>query len=237
MRIALLISGNGTTAEQIILATHSERLRNVEPALVIATRADAPGIERAVRAGIPSKDVIVIAPSGFLDEQSFGNTIIAACEERGVDFIGQYGWMAKTPANVIERFKDMMVNQHPGPLDPGKPDFGGIGMYGRRVHAARLWFVRKTNRDFWTETTAQRVGIQFDEGAVVKRKKLDILPSDDPITLQERLLPLEYEVQIEALEDFARGTAKEIVRVEPLIRSGEESILEECKKEAIKLYP
>ena len=238
MKIALLISsGNGTTAEHIILAVHSGRLEGIEPTLVIASRAGAPGIERAIQAGISKDNVVVIQPGNFENEESFGEAIIKACEARGVEFIGQYGWMQKTPQNVIERFQGMMVNQHPGPLDPGRPDFGGTGMYGRRVHAARLYFVHQTNHDFWTEATAQRVAVHYDEGAVLKRKQVPILPDDDVMALQERVLPVEHEVQIETLRDFATGQVKELKRETPLVLPGEEKILEECKREAIELYP
>ncbi|MBI4086028.1 MAG: hypothetical protein HY433_02175 [Candidatus Liptonbacteria bacterium] len=237
MKIALLISGNGTTAEQIILAARSGILKNIEPALIIGSRAGAPGIGRAMEAGISKDNVVVIQLGNFENEETFGEAIIKACEARGVEFIGQYGWMQKTPQNVIERFQGMMVNQHPGPLDTGRLDFGGTGMYGRRVHAARLFFVRRTNRDFWTEATAHRVTANFDEGAVVKRKQVPILPDDDAETLRERVLPAEHEVQIETLRDFATWQVKELKRETPLVLPGEEKILDECKAEAIKLYP
>lgn len=237
MRIALLISGNGTTAEQIILAVRSGALKGIEPALVVASRAGIPGIERAVKAGILKDDVIVLQRSDFENEEAFGEAIIKACETRGVELVGQYGWMQKTPQNVIERFQRMMVNQHPGPLDPGRPDFGGTGMYGRRVHAARLYFVRRTSRDFWTEATAQRVAIGYDEGAVLKRKQVLILPNDDVAALQERVLPAEHEIQIETLRDFATGKVQELKRETPLILPGEEKILEEAKRAAIMLFP
>ncbi len=237
MRIALLISGNGTTAEQIILAVNSGTLKGIEPALVIASRDGIPGIERVMKAGISKEDVVVIQPGDFENEKAFGEAIIKTCEARGVEFIGQYGWMQKTPRNVVERFRGMMVNQHLGPLDPGRPDFGGTGMYGRRVHAARLYFVRQTNHDFWTEATAQRVAVEFDGGAVLKRKQVLILPDDDVAALQERVLPVEHEVQIETLHDFATGQVKELKRETPLVLPGEETILEEAKRAAILLFP
>ena len=237
MKIALLISGGGTTAAEIILAARSGQLNGIEPALVVASRAGTLGIERAAEAGMLKNSIVVMQPGNFENEKVFGEAIIKECETRGVEFIGQYGWMGKTPQNVIERFQGMMVNQHPGPLDPCRPDFGGTGMYGRRVHAARLYFVRRTNRDFWTEATAQRVAVRYDEGAVLKRKKVLILPDDDVASLQERVLPVEYEVQIETLRDFAAGEVKELKRETPLILPGEEEILEEAKEAAMLLFP
>lgn len=236
LRLCMLISGGGTTMQAIIRACKSGRLSGVKPVCVIASTGEAKGIEKALAEGILAEDIKVIRPNKKSPED-FGAQIIEACFARGVDLIGQYGWLPKTPANVIEVYGGMMINQHPGPLDPGYPDFGGKGMYGRRVHCARLYFVKSVNRDFWTEATAQRVARDFDTGSILKMARTDILPDDDVISLQERVLPIEHEVQIEALEDFARGQVVELVRLERLVLSGEESILEEAKKLARIEFP
>lgn len=135
----------------------------------------------------------------------------------------------------------MMVNQHPGPLDPGHPDFGGPGMYGRRVHAARLYYVRETEEDrerHWTEATAQRVAPQYDEGAVVRRTVVPIQLDDDPISLQQRVLPVEHRVQIETLEMFAENRVTMCVRPERLIRLvWMYRILNRAKRVAELLFP
>ncbi len=233
MRIALLISGSGTTAEAIIKACGSGRLLGVEPVLVIASQAEIGGIIRVQNAGMKPEDVVILDSKTFQDSEAFGQAIIDECKKRNVDFVGQYGWMIKTPANVIRAYEGMMTNQHPGPV----PEFGGPKMYGIRVHQARLCFVKKTNREYWSEATAQRVAINFDEGAVVHSKRVEILPDDTAETLAARMLPVEHEVQIETLQMFANGTVKEVVREASLVNPDEESILEECKKAAIKLYP
>ena len=69
------------------------------------------------------------------------------------------------------------------------------------------------------------------------RRQVPILPEDTVETLQARLLPEEHALQIETLQHFADGKVKELVRNEPLVRPEEYALLEECKKEAIKLYP
>src|SRR5437588_342377 len=94
-----------------------------------------------------------------------------------------------TAAAILQACRSgRIINQHPGPLDPGRPDFGGKGMFGRRVHAARLLFVNQTGHDFWTEATSQRVAENFNEGPVLNRKQLNILPDDTVETLAARLL-------------------------------------------------
>ena len=239
LKLAMLISGGGTTAAAIIQACQNGELfgSGLEPALVVASKENIDGIERIKNLGFLEKDIVIISPKDFSTPEEFGTAIIRACRERNVDIIGQYGWLHKTPANVVEAYKDKMINQHPGPLDPGHLDFGGAGMYGRRVHSARLCFVKKTNRDFRTEATAQKVAANYDEGAVLYKKTVEILPDDTVESLQARVLPIEHSVQIETLKMLANGTLREIIRDDRLINPGEKKILEECKKEAVKLYP
>lgn len=233
--------------EAIIKASKGGVLLGLEPVLVIANNPDAGGIEKAKALGIKDEDIVVLKPKDFENSdkfgearptESFGQAILNECKKRNVDFIGQYGWMVKTPLSVCEAYKGKIVNQHPGPLDPkGNGDFGGSGMYGMRVHEARLQFIKMTNRDFWTEATCHRVTANFDEGVIIKRKQVPIFQNDTAEILQARVLPVEHEVQIEALQDFMNNTVTEFKRETPLVLPGEEKILEECKKNAIAKYP
>ncbi|MCE9549373.1 hypothetical protein K8Q98_03200 [Candidatus Nomurabacteria bacterium] len=237
LKLALLISGSGSTMEAIIKACQSGKLENVQPVLVIASKENIGGIEKAKNLGMAPRDILVLNPHDFDNEEEFGKKIITECVKRGVNFIGQYGWMVKTPYNVLKAFDGNIINQHPGPLEHGRPDFGGPGMYGLRVHQARLEFVRMTNRDFWTEVSAHRVTEKFDEGAVVKSARVAILTDDTAETLQARALPVEHEIQISTLNDFVNNTVREIHRDTRMVLPGEEKILEECKMRAKKLYP
>ncbi len=238
MKIALLISGGGTTASRIISETRpGGRLEGVIPAIVISSKPDAEGINRVMEAGMNPEDVIVLDPKKFPTPGTFGSAIISECEKRGVEFVGQYGWMVKTPANVIQHFHGKMTNQHPGPLDIGREDFGGAGMYGKRVHHARICFVERTGHDYFSEATSQRVEEEFDKGKVVKLARVPIMQGDTAETLAERMLPIEHEVQIQTLLDFLHNNVGEVFRNEPLVRPEEYEILEHCKKEAIEKYP
>lgn len=233
MRIALLISGRGSTATAIISACASGRLKGVVPACVISSRPDMSGLHAIEKTGMPDDQVYVVEPKTFNSPEEFGEAILTICRKHKVDFIGQYGWLVKTPENVIRAYPNMMTNQHNGPL----PDFGGDGMYGMRVHCARLLFVRAVKRDFWSEATAQRVAVHFDEGAVLKTARVEILANDTPETLAARMLPIEHEVEIETLRDFASGRVQEQKRETPVVLPGEEGLLVAVKKEAIKMYP
>ncbi|MFA6099973.1 MAG: hypothetical protein WC750_03795 [Patescibacteria group bacterium] len=240
LRIGLFVSGGGTTALDIYRACHDGRLPHVHPALMIASKVCG-AIQKALEAGMSDKDIVVIRPKrGCPGSPEFGEAILKACHDHGVDFIGQYGWLPMTPENVIETYQNMIVNQHPGPLDPERPsgfDFGGDGMYGRRVHCARLYFARSIRDEFWTEAVSHRATKKLDRGAVVNSARVEILPTDDVISLQERVLPVEHRVSVEALRMFSEGTVKEVRRQEPLVIKSELGILKEAKRIAITLWP
>ncbi|HEU0085823.1 MAG TPA: formyltransferase family protein [Candidatus Paceibacterota bacterium] len=237
IRLALLISGGGTTMEAIIKATKNGTLTNVNPVLVIASKETAGGIEKAKALGISGENIIVLERKKFKDSVEFGEAIISECEKRNVNMIGQYGWMVLTPQNVIKRFEKRIVNQHPGPLDTGRPDFGGEGMYGLRVHEARRLFVKNVNRDFFTEATCHYVTEEFDKGEVIKRNVMEFSLDDLATDIQQKLLPIEHQTQIEALQDIASDRIEIFKREIPLVNEGEEEILKECKQSAKLAYP
>lgn len=237
-RLATLISGGGTTMQEIIKACQSGEIP-LQVACVISSNPNAGGIEKARNLGIPERDILVINPDDYKDQngkvnqQAFGITLFSELDRRGVDVVTQNGWMPLTPDFVVGEFEESMFNQHPGPV----PEFGGEGMFGRRVHAARLNFIQEVNRDHWTEAIAQRIHKEYDKGTVVKSEKVEIFPDDTVDSLQQRVLPVEHRVQIEMLKDFANGTLKEAEPRKSLVMPGEEEILFLARQKAIKDYP
>jgi len=236
-RLVSLISGGGTTMEQIIKACQSGEIP-MDVAGVISSNPTAGGIEKARRLGIPEKNIVVVDQNKFrgadrkVDLEGFGLAILKELRERGATVVTQNGWLPLTPEHVIDEYSETIFNQHPGPV----PEFGGRGMYGRRVHAARMLFVRQTKRDFWTEAIAQRVDKKYDQGAVVKSTRVEILKDDTVDDLQQRVLPVEHRTQIDLLKDVASGNIREIPS-EKLVRPGEEKTLYVAKRMARLLYP
>ncbi|MBI1975275.1 MAG: hypothetical protein HYS57_02865 [Parcubacteria group bacterium] len=241
-RLTMLASGRGTTIERILQEVHNGRLR-VKPVGVIVSRREAGAIEKAERFGLPWR---VINPRFFGNRQDFGTALLDSLFLWKSDIVGQYGWLPLTPKEVIDRFRGKIINQHSGPLDPGRPDFGGKGMYGNRIHCARLAFVRKVRRDFWTEVTTHFVSEEFDKGAVIGRIVVPLLKEEvnsdyslynAALSLAARALIKEHELQVQVLERFVSGTVTTWIRADPLVHPGEETLLEEAKREAAVLFP
>lgn len=240
IRLVLLISGGGTTMEQILLACYNGILKElIEPVLVIASKDNIGGIQRAIDAGFDPSNIAVCGRQMYASDEKFGNALLGLLGLCKIDVIGQYGWLPLTPENVIVEYDRRIINQHPGPLDSGRPDFGGPGMYGRRVHCARLYFARESGleHDQFTEATTHYVSPKFDEGWVIGKTEVAILPSDDVISLQQRVLPAEHQLQIDVLKQFAEGTVAPQFRSSPLILGVQYKLLEESKRVAGLLFP
>ena len=234
MNLLAICSGGGTTANAIMEAFDTGVLQGIKPCLMIVDRPGIGAIEKAEAHGIPWEMVNWRNKT----EGELGEIILDLCQEYGIDLIGLYGCLFKIPASVIKAFRKRMINQHPGPLDPGRPDFGGKGMFGLRVHCAVLEYARLIRRDFATEAVAQRVDKQYDRGAVLDRIYVEVLPNDTPEILARRVLPEEHRLQTRVLQSFADGTVQEISRDTPIVLSGREAeFLDWAKRVGIARYP
>ncbi len=238
LRLATLFTGSGSTMEKVGLECRpAGRLPGIDWVLAITNNPKAGGIERANQ-NMYYRRVLVINPDDFPTAEAYGEALLEECARAGVTLIGQYGWMPKTPENLIRAFPKRMINQHPGPVRPGQPDFGGKGMYGRRVHCTVLNFVRWTKRtDQWTEAIAQWVHPEFDHGQVLRATRVPIEPDDDVDTLQKRVLTAEHETQIQTLEDIMHDRLRPPTDLEPVVHPNEEQMLKEAKAAARRLYP
>jgi len=220
MRIAILASGAGSTAEVLF----------GKAAVVITNNPQAGVIEKAKSAGIP----VEIVSNNFNDLEQFGKDILAALDKYNFDFISLNGWERIIPTNVLKRYAGKITNNHPAPLDPGHPDFGGKGMKGLAVHRAVLNFAKAVNRPFNTEIDIHLITEEFDKGELVAMREVEIKDGDTAESLQMRL----KEAEKQLMKDFwymveTIGNIEVIKREKRVILSGEESILEKVKAEAI----
>lgn len=222
LRIACFISGGGSTMERVIKACQTEEIYG-QVVHVFASRDSCGGISKAQALGVPT-EVIRLQADWHGDQTEFGRHITRQCHKDQVDLIALLGYLVKIPDNVIAAWPDRIINQHCGPLDPGRLGFGGVGMHGLRVHEAVLRFSRAINRPFRTEATVHRVIERYDDGPLLGLRAMDILPQDTAATLAARLLPIEHDLVVETIQRFATQRVNEVVRTVPLIQPDEEQI-------------
>ena len=177
-RLVVLLSGNGTTLQNLLDRSADGRL----PAAVVgvvSSKPDVFGVERARRAGVP----VVVAENPSRSETAF-----AAAREWAADVVVCAGWIHLL--SVPPDFRGRVLNVHPSLL----PKFGGKGMYGRRVHEAVL-----AAGEPESGCTVHLVDDTYDTGPVLLQHRVPVLPTDTPETLAERVQVAEREALPEAI--------------------------------------
>ncbi len=173
--IAILASGNGTNAENIIRYFSNEKKAKVT--LVLSNKPQAIVLKRAAALGVDSF---------FFDRTQFYETgeVLMMLQRREIDLVVLAGFLWLTPPDIVEAFRGRIVNIHPALL----PGFGGKGMYGDRVHRSVL-------DAGCTESgiTIHYVNEQYDSGDIIFQARCPVLPDDDLHSLAERVHSLEYE--------------------------------------------
>ena len=182
--IAVLASGNGSNAENII--RYFKEKGTAAVSLVLSNRREAFALERARRLGVPA----VYFPK---EEWADGEAVLAALREYKVDFVVLAGFLVRVPSNILRAYPSRMVNIHPSLL----PKFGGKGMYGDGVHRAVL-----ASGETESGITIHYTNERYDEGAVICQHKCPVLPGDTVETLAARIHVLEYEYYPKAIEQL-----------------------------------
>jgi phosphoribosylglycinamide formyltransferase 1 len=189
-RIAVLISGGGTTLRNFIEKIAAGRLP-VEIALVISSSAKSRGLQYAEQAGIPQ---MVVAWNSFAGQEDFSRAIFDACRQKQVDLVVMGGFLKRVI--IPDDFLDRVINIHPALI----PAFCGQGYYGHHVHEAVLDYGAKLSG-----CTVHFADNQYDHGPVILQKAVPVLDDDTPDTLAARVFEAECEAYPEALRQIAEG--------------------------------
>lgn len=174
VRLAILASGSGSNAENIIRFFSAEK--NMQVGLVLSNKTEAMVHERAQRLGVPS---VTLSKEILTDGAAFSQIL----KKERIDFIVLAGYLLKIPAGLIAEFPNRIVNIHPALL----PKYGGKGMYGERVHQA----VVEANEPE-SGITIHLVNENYDEGSIVFQAKCPVLPTDTAEDVAAKVHDLEY---------------------------------------------
>jgi formyltetrahydrofolate-dependent phosphoribosylglycinamide formyltransferase len=190
VRLAVLLSGAGTTLQNLIDRIADGRLVG-KIVVVIASRADAGGLERARRAGIPA---VVVARKEFPDTDRFNDALHDELAKHDLDLIIMAGFLSQV--QLRGRYNGRVLNVHPALI----PAFCGKGFYGERVHRAVLEAGVKVSG-----CTVHFADDEYDHGPIVLQGAVPVLDDDTPETLAARVHQLENELYPEAIRLWAEG--------------------------------
>jgi phosphoribosylglycinamide formyltransferase-1 len=181
IKIAVFISGSGSNCEQLIRHFNNApegQEKGAEIALVVSNRADAYGLVRAERLGVPT----VVVPKAELAKSE---VVLPLLQRYDIGFIVLAGFLPLVPDYLIDAFPRRIVNLHPALL----PKFGGKGMWGHHVHEAV-----KAAGETETGMTVHYVTPVCDGGEIIAQYRVALSPDDsaDDIARKENQLELKY---------------------------------------------
>ena len=174
VKIAIFISGKGSNALNIIRYFRGNDA--IEVALVLSNKADSFGLEKAQKAGV---NTVVFNNEAFKKNGEVDTYL----RSLGVSFIVLAGFLRQIPVDLVESFKNRIINIHPSLL----PKFGGKGMFGEHVHKAVL-----ESGETESGITIHYVTNEYDEGKVIFQETVSVDEKDTVQGLINKIQKLEY---------------------------------------------
>lgn len=184
IHIAIFASGNGTNAENMIQYFSSHPQISVK--IVLCNNPNAGVIRRTEYYNLP---VYIISNNDLYKAEKILNIL----KKKRIHFIVLAGFLKKIPKEIIDKYKNKILNIHPALL----PKFGGKGMYGEKVHKAVLEAGEKESG-----ITIHIVNENYDEGEIIFQAKCKIDKLDNVQTLSAKVHKLEYEYYPAVTEQY-----------------------------------
>jgi phosphoribosylglycinamide formyltransferase-1 len=166
--IGVLVSGKGTNLQALIDA-------GLPVAAVASNRADAPALERARGAGIPTA---VFEEPRYPSREERDAAMADWLAARGVELVVCAGYMQLLRASFLERFAGRIVNTHSAPL----PDFPG-------PHPIEDVLAAGVPE---TAATVHYVDEGVDSGPVIAAERVPVRRDDTVETLRARVQAVEH---------------------------------------------
>ncbi len=171
MKIVIFASGSGSTFSYL-----ANNIRGFEILGLFCDRKNAGVLERAREKGVAIYRVD--------DEGSWKDQLL----ELDPDYILLAGYLKILPADIVDSFKDRILNVHPSLL----PKYGGRDFYGDRVHRAVL-----ENKEKETGSTIHLVDKGIDTGRILAQVRVPVYQDDTVESLAERVQKAEKPLYLE----------------------------------------
>jgi Folate-dependent phosphoribosylglycinamide formyltransferase PurN len=172
-RIALLASGSGSNAENIV--RYFSDYPEFSFPIIVSNKRDAYVHERAKGLNIPS---VTVSKEGFASGE-----VLDLLRAYKIDCIVLAGFLLKVPENLLKAYPNKIINIHPALL----PKYGGKGMYGHHVHEAVV-----QNKETESGITIHYVNEDYDEGKIIFQARCEVLPTDSAEDVAAKVHELEY---------------------------------------------
>ena len=189
-RLGVLLSGRGSNFLAIHRAIADGRIRDVEIAVVLSNKTEAPGLEAARGLGLKAL-AIPQEGKGPAAREAHDTKMIAALTDYGVDLVCLAGYMRIITPAFVEAFPNRILNVHPSllPAFPGLDAQHQAFEYGAKVAGCTVHFVDEA----------------VDHGVIILQKTVPVLDQDSAETLSARILEQEHAAYPEAIARVLSG--------------------------------
>lgn len=186
LKIGVLLSGSGTNLQAIIDAIAGGLPTDI--VLVVSSRPDAYGIERARVAGIPT---LVMNREKYADVLAADAQIVEALQEAGAEYVVMAGYMRKVTSVMLDAFPNRVLNLHPALL----PSFKGAHAIADAFNAG----VKVTG------VTVHFANADYDKGPIVAQRAVSVAENDTLDTLEAKIHDVEHVLYPEVIGLIAEG--------------------------------
>ncbi len=199
LKAAVFASGRGSNFQVLASYAAAAAKPRWQVSLLVADRADAHVLDRARALGISS---VVLSPSGSPETAAaFPERMRAVLEAAEIDLVLLAGYLRLVPEGVVRQYRGRILNIHPALL----PQFGGKGMYGRRVHEAVLESGARLSG-----VTVHLVDEEYDKGQILAQWPVPVLPGDTPDTLAARIHEVEHKLYPAGVDRLAEALPRNV---------------------------
>jgi phosphoribosylglycinamide formyltransferase-1 len=190
IRLAFLASNNGSSLRAIVAAIEAGVLA-AKPVLVVSNRRSAPALDFAAEHAIET----LVVPTAT-DPDTADARLAAALTEARTNLVILSGYLRKLGPKTLDAYRGRILNIHPALL----PRYGGVGMYGRRVHEAVI-----ASGDTISGASVHLVDEEYDHGRVISRIEVPVVAGDTPEALEARVMSAEPGLFVDTLRRLVSG--------------------------------
>ncbi len=173
-----------------------DQQKSYEVSLIISSKEDALGLERAKSKGIPSFHV---GKENYPDQKQRTDTILTLLHDYSIDFIALAGYLSIVPDEIIQKYPNKIINIHPSLI----PSFCGMGFHGEHVHQAVYDSGVKI-----TGATVHFVNEEVDGGAIIFQESVAVEYKDTPEIIGRKVLKIEHTIFPKAMNLLAANGIK-----------------------------
>jgi phosphoribosylglycinamide formyltransferase-1 len=187
--LGILLSGRGSNFVAIADSIDAGRIPDARISVVIANKADAPGIATARERGLKA----LVIPSQGRPREEHDRAVVAALKQHGADLVCLAGYMRLLSPWFVQQFPHRILNIHPSllPAFPGLEAQEQAFAYGVKISGCTVHFVDE----------------ELDHGAIIVQKTVPVLDGDDEHTLAARILEQEHLAYTQAINIVLSGNS------------------------------